>query len=138
MSKNTKNVRAEIPGFGRYQLDLFTQEIVSKNSNIIKTRVDDRGKNPVTVVTLCKNNGIRSTVKYVDLVKKTLESLVFTTVTASNTSNVLLSYYNKITPEFLELSVLDMSKEVSQDLPNVELIIIGRILQKIRSSGKHR
>ena len=131
-----KNVRAEIPGFGRYKLDLFTQDIVSKNGNVIKIRVDSRSKNTVPIITLCKNNGVRSTVKYVDLVKKTLESLVFTTVTASNTADVLLSYYNNISPEFSQLPLLEMSKLIKDELPNIDILEIGRIVQKMHSGGK--
>ena len=95
-----KDTRAQIPGYGRYKLDLITQEVISKEGNIIKTRVDSARTNPRTVVTLYNDDGSRATVEYTNLVKKTVESLEFTPASASILSEVLVAYYNKITPEF--------------------------------------
>ena len=136
MEKIMKNTRANIPGYGRYKLDLIVQDIISKDGNIIQPRVSINSKKGDLVVSLTDDNDKRQTVNYLKLVKKTVESLEFTPVSASILSEVLVAYYNRLTPEFKKMTLQEVSREVNIDVPAVEVLKVGSILSKIHTSEK--
>ena len=129
-----KNTRANIPEYGRYKLDLITQEIISKDDNIIQPRVSINSKKGDLVVSLTDDNGKRQTVNYLKLVKKTVELLEFTPLSASILSEVIVAYYNRLTPEFKKMTLQEVSKEVVLDVPTIGILKVGSILSKIHTS----
>ena len=129
-----KNSRANIPGYGRYKLDLISQEIVSKDGNLIQTRLSANSKKGQLVVSLTDDNDKRQTVNYLKLVKKTVESLEFTEVSVTILSKVLVAYYNRLTPEFKSLTVQEVSKDIQMELVGLSMLDIGGIIQKLHTS----
>ena len=135
MTENTEKLRAPIPGFSRYEYDLLTGEIISKSGKSIEKRVDKRPGRGQTVVSLHSDSGSRSTVSFPNLVEKTLRSLMIKKRTDAILPKVLVSYYEKLDAEFKNLSLIQVSKAVHKDLPNTEILEIGRILNKIHTSA---
>ena len=129
-----KNTRANIPHYGRYKLDLISQEIVSKDGNIIQPRISSNSKKGDLVVSLTDDNDKRQTVNYLKLVKKTVESLEFTEVSVTILSKVLVAYYNRLTPEFKSLTVQEASKDIQTELVELSMLDIGGIIQKLHTS----
>ena len=130
-----KIITTPIPGFGRYVLDIITQEILNKAGNKMKTRVDDRPGRGQTVVTLTKDNGNYTTVNYHKLVRITLENQSFTPRTDAIMPRVVIAYYNNLTPEFKALTLQEVSIIIADELGDVERLQIGNILNKIHNNA---
>ena len=123
-----KDSNVPIVGFNRYKLNLISQEITNGRGKIMKQRYDGRG---TLITNLVDNDGKQRTVIVRNLVENTVSSLEITEGSALILSDVLMAYYEVMTPEMREVGLMDVSRKVRESVPHLEILEIGRILSRI-------
>ena len=118
-----------IPGFKGYKIHLITREITNKFGTVVSLRDDNRGR---LVVSLTRDNGKRTVAKVLDLLEKVFDSLELRKEQDSILSRVLTSYYTNLDSGISDLTLLEKSEIVAKDVPEAELLEIGKILDKIK------
>ena len=94
----------------------------------MKQRYDGRG---TLITNLVDNDGKQRTVIVRNLVENTVSSLEITEGSALILSDVLMAYYEVMTPEMREVGLMDVARKVRESVPQLELLEIGRILSRI-------
>ena len=117
-----------IPGFGKYKMNLITQEITNKWDNEVKVRYDRRGQ---LITNILDDQGKQRTVVFSDLVGNTFNSLTFETRSDAILPRVLVAYHHIFDDTTKSLSLQEVSRTVSGMCEGISVVEVGHILLKI-------
>ena len=117
-----------IPGFKGYKISLITHKITNKWDRPVKQRHDSRGR---LIVSITKDNGQRTVASVRQLAEKVVEIQHIKKEQDSILPKVLVSYYQQLDTGIGSLSLQDKANAVKIDLPELDVLDIGRILSKL-------
>ena len=118
-----------IPGFKGYEISLITHKITNKWGKTVKQRHDSRGR---LIVSLTKDNGQRTVASVRQLAEKTVKILWVRNEQDSILPKVLVAYYKRLDTGIDTLSLQDKANAVKMDVPELDVLEIGRILSKLK------
>jgi hypothetical protein len=124
-----KEFNVPISGFKKYNLNLLNQEITNGRGKVMKVRRDKRG---TLITNLVADNGKQTTVVVKKIVKKTLQSLGKWEGSDVILSEVLVAYYNRIEYGIRNMKLIEASMNIKNELKNIPLSDIGRIIMKLQ------
>jgi hypothetical protein len=117
-----------IDGFKKYSINTITHEITNGRGKIIKQRLDNRG---TLITNLVDDSGKQRTVRITQLVEKVYSSLENKESSDAILREVLVTYYKLFDDDFKYNTLQDMSKEVAKHVHGIDIVEIGKIINKI-------
>ena len=118
-----------IPGFKGYEISLITHKITNKWGRTVKQRHDSRGR---LIISITKDNGQRTVASVRQLAEKVVEIQHIRIEQDSILPKVLVAYYRQLDNGIGSLSLQMKANAVKIDLPELDVLDIGRILSKLK------